>query len=105
MAYQEEEITLHIAGTSITVRRQGSLAVPFELTIVIPRAEIRNWHYQNGKLCDASEIILNSITVSDAPRRLSRPVAGPPPAPPSQRTTWKYVLPAGNRLGFGNRTI
>lgn len=79
-----DEIEVKIENVSIRVIRRTTLAWPHEVTVVIPRAEIRRRRYVNGKLDTEEEIILNSITVVHAPRH---PLAdekppGAAPAPP-----------------------
>ncbi|OPX86165.1 MAG: hypothetical protein A4E53_03075 [Pelotomaculum sp. PtaB.Bin104] len=62
---------LEIILGEIVVRivRDNTTQPQNELTAVIPRAEIRRKYYQQGQLVLEEEVILNSITLVDAPSR------------------------------------
>lgn len=96
MAFQHDEITLVIANVKIVVRRTHSLPVPHEVTVVIPRAELRRRRYSEGKLVEEDEAILNSITIVHAPRH---PPAGAGAFPARKedptRATWKFIKKKG----------
>jgi hypothetical protein len=66
---QEDQITLSLPLLDITVVRKLNTDVPHEVSVIVPRAEIR---YTEGSL----ELIYNSITVVHAPRH---PLAGEQP--------------------------
>ena len=59
MALQRDEISIDIAGVSMKVSRFSTLSDAFEVTAVIPRVELRIWRYQDGKLVEVEEKILN----------------------------------------------
>jgi len=66
----QDKVTISLAGLEICLSRQMEIDLPHEITIVIPRAEIR-------KKCPCEtcpncqlEIILSSITISHSPRPL-----------------------------------
>ncbi|MDH7578637.1 MAG: hypothetical protein QHH75_12685 [Bacillota bacterium] len=96
MVFQQDEITLIIAGVTIKVRRLHSLPVPHEVTVVIPRAEIRHRRYREGKLIEEDEAILNSITIVHAPRHppggAGAPVSKGGVKNDSSSTTWKFTF-------------
>lgn len=75
---QSDCIRVEVYGLDIKMFRLTNPEIPHEVTVVIPRAEIREKYDQNNKLTDR-EIILSSITVVHAPRH---PLAGPPSPPP-----------------------
>ncbi|MHB8156641.1 MAG: hypothetical protein ACYDEQ_04540 [Desulfocucumaceae bacterium] len=66
---QDDSITLDLPMLSITLSRQLNIDVPHEVSVIVPRAEIRC----SG---EAMEIIYSSITVIHAPRH---PLAGEQP--------------------------
>lgn len=88
MALQKDEITVNIAGVTMKLARLSTLPVPHEVTVVIPRVELRRWRYRDGQLIEAAEKIFNSITIAHSPRhepeRTRTPVN-------NSRTTWKFV--------------
>lgn len=55
--------SLTLCGLDIKITREIPVNVPYELTVVVPRAEFRA-NKSNGNL----EIILNSITIAHSPR-------------------------------------
>lgn len=70
----EDQIDLNLWGLDIKMNRYTTLDVPAEVTIVVPRAEIRRKCSENNcDRCDI-EVILNSITIVHAPRH---PLADP----------------------------
>lgn len=89
MALQRDEISIDIAGVSMKVSRFSTLSDAFEVTTVIPRVELRIWRYQDGKLVEVEEKILNSITIAHSPRH--------PPA--GENTAVKS--PSKWRISFG----
>lgn len=68
LQYDSVKVTLPLLTISVT--RKLNIDTPHELTVVVPRAEIRTG--ENG-----TELIYNSITVVHAPRH---PLAGEQPA-------------------------
>ncbi|MBZ4653927.1 MAG: hypothetical protein JG781_1266 [Peptococcaceae bacterium] len=78
--FTRDQVDLDLWGLHLCVSRETSLDVPTELTVVIPRTELRHDCTEGTPpVCD-TEIILNSITVVLAPRH---PLAGPPATLPS----------------------
>ena len=59
---------LSMFGLNIEVTRELPADIPYELTIVVPRAEYRNTTNENKCDCRNLEIILNSITIAHSPR-------------------------------------
>lgn len=88
MAVQKDELVINIAGVTMKVSRLTTLPVPYEVTAVIPRVELRKWLYQNGELMEMEEKIFNSITIAHAPRH--PPGETNPGNPRPSYTTWKY---------------
>ncbi|AKL94659.1 hypothetical protein CACET_c11940 [Clostridium aceticum] len=76
--HQSDHIQVELNGLDIRMQRVTSPEIPHEVTVVVPRAEIREKYDDNGHLIE-KEIILNSITVVHAPRH---PLADPPSPPP-----------------------
>lgn len=61
-----DDISVHLDRLVLRVRRQTDLDMPFEVTVVVPRAEITK-RYQDGKLVE--EILAySSITIAHSPR-------------------------------------
>lgn len=83
---QNDQIQVELAGLNIKMSRVTDPEIPHEVTVVIPRAEIREKYNENNQLLER-EIILNSITVVHAPRH---PLAGPPSPPPEIPERTKY---------------
>ncbi|MCG8401899.1 MAG: hypothetical protein MJA84_09900 [Firmicutes bacterium] len=75
----KDEVSLSLPGLCIVLRRQTTIDVPAEVTVVVPRAEIRCRSAANDAQVRETEIIYSSITVVHAPRA---PLAGPPPTGP-----------------------
>ncbi|MDF9409034.1 hypothetical protein L7E55_11790 [Pelotomaculum isophthalicicum JI] len=61
------QLEISIGGIMARLSRNNTAQPQNELTVVIPRAEIRRKYYNNGRLIAEEEIILNSITLVDAP--------------------------------------
>lgn len=63
-----DTVKLSLFGLKIEISRELPADSPHELTVVIPRAELR----KNGKIDnsekDSLEVILNSITIAHSPR-------------------------------------
>ena len=75
---QNDYIQLQLEGLNIQMSRVTDPAIPHEVSVIVPRAEIRERYDENNRLVER-EVILNSITVVHAPRH---PLAGPPSPPP-----------------------
>lgn len=88
VALQKDEIIINIAGVTMKVSRFSTLPVPHEVTAVIPRVELRIWRYQDGKLIEIQEKILNSVTIAHAPRHPPGEEEVQPEKPSC--TTWKF---------------
>ena len=59
-----DTVRLKLFGLDISVTRELPRDVPYELTLVVPRAEYRKGAQNREQL----EIILNSITIAHSPR-------------------------------------
>ncbi len=75
---QEDSIHVELDPQDMTMTRKTDPEIPHEVTVVVPRAAIREKYNDNGQLIE-KEILLNSITIVHAPRH---PLAGPPAPPP-----------------------
>ena len=60
-----DTVSLKLFGLDLKVTREVPIGVPYELTVVIPRAECRECH---GNKNNNREIILSSITIAHSPR-------------------------------------
>ncbi|MBO8137231.1 MAG: hypothetical protein H0Z40_03725 [Desulfotomaculum sp.] len=65
---QEDEVELQLEDVSIKLIRKLNIKVPHEVTIVIPRVELRDRKYKDDQLVEERERIYNSVTVVHAPR-------------------------------------
>ncbi|MEW5953853.1 MAG: hypothetical protein AB1815_09000 [Bacillota bacterium] len=74
---QVDITSVKLPGLNIILARVTSPEIPHEVTVIVPRAEIREKYDQNEKITER-EIVLSSITVVHAPRH---PLAGPPVPP------------------------
>lgn len=73
--------SVKVFGLDMRVTREVPVGVPYELTVVVPRAEIRG-DKKNG----TREIILSSITIAHSPRFEGRPEQPrPQPQPPTSQ--------------------
>lgn len=61
-----DDVRVWLDHLAISVRRDIHLEIPFEVTVVVPRAEVTR-RYQDGKLSE-EVLVYSSITVSHAPR-------------------------------------
>ncbi|GAB6085751.1 hypothetical protein [Alkaliphilus crotonatoxidans] len=75
---QNDSIQVELPGLLIKMTRITDPEIPHEVTVVVPRAEIREKFDENNRVIER-EVLLNSITVVHAPRH---PLAGPPSPPP-----------------------
>jgi len=71
-----DRVELALPWLRIRLDRQTSPAVPHEVTVVVPRAEIRQ--RQTGPDRSETEVIYSSLTVVHSPRH---PLNAPPAAP------------------------
>lgn len=63
-----DTVKLNLFGLKIEVSRELPVNCPHELTVVVPRAELRrNTTTDNLKKADL-EVLLNSITIAHSPR-------------------------------------
>ncbi|WP_051585774.1 hypothetical protein [Caldanaerobius polysaccharolyticus] len=68
---QQDVINLNLYGLNITISRKLDIDVPHEVTVVVPRVEIREKIADKNNPQREREIIFNSITVVHAPRHSS----------------------------------
>lgn len=64
----EDWVKIKLPGTRISFRRDYTGAKAHEISIIIPRLEIRRRFELFGRVVYSREVILNSLTVVDAPR-------------------------------------
>lgn len=65
---QKDDIIVKLPGLYIKLSRNLTLETPHELTIVLPRIEMRRKNIENDGSSWEEEIIYNSITIVHAPR-------------------------------------
>lgn len=70
----KEKVNLNLAGLNIKLYRHSHIDTPNEITIVVPRVEIRQKCLNDDCSQFENEIIFNSVTVVSAPRH---PLADP----------------------------
>lgn len=75
---QRDYIKVQLQQLNMEMLRVTDKDIPHEVTVIVPRAEIREKYDEKGNLIER-EVILNSITLVHAPRH---PLAGPPAPPP-----------------------
>ncbi|NPV72512.1 MAG: hypothetical protein HPY89_01690 [Pelotomaculum sp.] len=85
-------LEVKIGSILVRIARSTGRAPENELTVVLPRAEIRYRRYENGCLAEEKEVILSSITLADSPRFPPEKADGPagrmpPPRQPPSGTT------------------
>ncbi|MEW5899519.1 MAG: hypothetical protein AB1652_10190, partial [Bacillota bacterium] len=92
---QVDESEIRLDSVSLKLNRSNTLRLPFEVSLIIPRAEIRRRWYQGGQLFQEEEYKLSGITLVHSPRypyrpglfpggrpgRPAFPESGPTPAP------------------------
>lgn len=61
-------VTLQLGELHVYVRRQKPVEVPHEITIVVPRVEIKRQYARPDGCAGEEELIYNSVTVVHAPR-------------------------------------
>jgi len=80
----QDKVHLILDGLDVKMNRCFNYDIPHEVSIFIPRAEIRK-KIKNGDRVEETEIILNSITVVHSPQRPSNKEddsLAKPPEPP-----------------------
>jgi hypothetical protein len=64
----ENQLEIIIGDILLRITRSSAICPNNELTVIIPRAEIRRRRYDKGLLTGTEEILLSSITLVDSPR-------------------------------------
>ncbi|MBM7558046.1 hypothetical protein [Halanaerobacter jeridensis] len=77
----KDEIYLDLDGLEIMVNRCFSYDKPHEVSVFVPRAELRK-KIKNGEQLEEIEILLNSITIVHSPQRPSEEGSDTPIEPP-----------------------
>ncbi|MDI3476555.1 MAG: hypothetical protein PWQ59_80 [Thermoanaerobacterium sp.] len=72
-----DKITLRLYGLDVEIERKTNIDVPHEVTVVVPRVELRK-KTKGGE--EDIEIIMNSITIVHSPRHKE---LGASPSPPN----------------------
>lgn len=80
---QSDHIEVNLESLNIKMSRLTNPEIPHEVTIVVPRAEIRRKFDEGAKLVE-EEIILNSITIVHAPRHTLAGSSTPTPEIPTR---------------------
>ena len=62
----QDEVKISLDGLSMSVCRKTDLDIPFEVTAVVPRAEVIET-FEDGKLVQRTRIY-SSITIAHSPR-------------------------------------
>lgn len=70
---QVDESEIRLDSVSLKLNRSNTLRLPFEVSLIIPRAEIRRRWYQGGQLFQEEEYKLSGITLVHSPRYPYRP--------------------------------
>ncbi|ADL69521.1 conserved hypothetical protein [Thermoanaerobacterium thermosaccharolyticum DSM 571] len=76
-----DKITLRLYGLDIEIERKTNIDIPHEVTVVVPRVELRK--KVKGDEEDI-EIIMNSITIVHSPRHKELGISSPPPNIPKR---------------------
>ncbi len=64
-----DQINLNIGGINLSVKHETTSEIPSELSVILPRVEVRNKSsFTPTTQSYSTEIILNSITIVLAPR-------------------------------------
>lgn len=61
--------SVEIGDLKVTLARRLTLQVPHEFSVFIPRVEIREKRYHDGKLQFEKETIYSSLTIVHSPQR------------------------------------
>ncbi|MGB9803010.1 hypothetical protein [Desulfofundulus sp.] len=80
---QVDKVDIRLGELNMCMTRRTRLDVPAEFAAFIPRAELRRRYYSGGELIQEDEFILNSITITHAPRFPSEKERPPVPGPPA----------------------
>lgn len=74
-----DEVEIVIMGLKAKMLRKMYIPVPHEVSLFVPRLELKNKITEGGKTTETS-VILNSLTIVSAPRNLvpSHPQGVPP---------------------------
>lgn len=79
-----DRVGLNLFGLNIGLSRRLPPDIPYELTVVVPRAEFRGkCNCPEGKNCEW-EVILSSITIAHSPREIGKTGSRPPPQIPKK---------------------
>ena len=82
---QKDMVEVILPGLCIKVTRNINLNTPHELTVVVPRAEMRKNCLNEDCSKYEYELIYSSITVVHAPRHPLAEPSSPSPSPPPPR--------------------
>ncbi len=63
----ENQLEIVIGDILLRITRRSEVSPDNELTVIIPRAEIRRRRYDRGLLAGTEEILLSIITLVDSP--------------------------------------
>jgi hypothetical protein len=77
-----DEAKISLFGLDMVLKRKFYLDTPHEVSLFVPRAEIRQTTYDGPEKRTETEMILNSITIVHAPRH---PLAGETGRPAGQK--------------------
>lgn len=75
-----DRVDLNLWGLNMSVKRDTALDTPVELSVIIPRAEVRHKYTASPEPSTETEIIFSGITVVLSPRHPSE--QAPAPSPP-----------------------
>ncbi|MGI6492369.1 MAG: hypothetical protein GX949_00960 [Peptococcaceae bacterium] len=68
-------LEIRINGVLVKLERCGDHLPANELSAIVPRAEVHRRYFKDGQLIAEEDIIVNSLTLVDAPRH---PIADTP---------------------------
>jgi hypothetical protein len=71
---QVDESEIRLDSVSLKLNRSNTLRLSFEVSLIIPRAEIRRRWYQGGQLFQEEEYKLSGITLVHSPAIRTAPV-------------------------------
>lgn len=72
----QDETSLRLPGVEIRIRRWSTLPLPHEVSVIVPRMEVRIKRDASG--AEEMEMIISSVTVAHSPRLESTEAAGIP---------------------------
>jgi len=81
---QDDDLIVVLPGFGIRLRRSLDIYVPHEVTLVIPRAEVRKKCLNADCSQYELEMIYSNITVSHSPRHRPTGMPGAPPVQPGE---------------------